>query len=129
MPESFFKRITYTYSHDNSILAVAKGLVDGAAVDGHKWEFYNAKNPYFTSKTRVIKKSDYFGSPPKSLRLALFPFQHHKLLLGAILISFPDDCVCVKTEMDVINLILEQASGSVHRALEHDKEKIGRAHV
>jgi len=63
-PESFFNRITYTYSHDNSILAVAKGLVDGAAVDGHKWEFYSAKNPYFTSKTRVIKKSDYFGSPP-----------------------------------------------------------------
>ena len=63
-PESFFNRITYTYSHDNSILAVAKGLVDGASVDGHKWEFYNAKNPYFTSKTRVIKKSENFGSPP-----------------------------------------------------------------
>jgi len=63
-PASFFKRTTYTYSHDNSILAVAKGLVDGAAIDGHKWEFYNTKNPYFTSKTRVIKKSDYFGSPP-----------------------------------------------------------------
>lgn len=63
-PASFFNHTTYTYSHDNSILAVAKGLVDGATVDGHKWEFYNAKNPYFTSKTRVIKKSDYYGSPP-----------------------------------------------------------------
>jgi phosphonate transport system substrate-binding protein len=63
-PPSFFNRITYTYSHDNSILAVAKGLVDGAAVDGHKWEFYQAKNPYFTSKTRVIKKSQFYGSPP-----------------------------------------------------------------
>lgn len=63
-PASFFHRTTYTYSHDNSILAVAKGLVDGATIDGHKWEFYNAKNPYFTSKTRVIKKSDNYGSPP-----------------------------------------------------------------
>ena len=63
-PGSFFNRVTYTYSHDNSILAVAKGLVDGATVDGHKWEFYNARNPYFTSKTRVIMKSDHFGSPP-----------------------------------------------------------------
>lgn len=63
-PPSFFNRITFTYSHDNSILAVAKGLVDGAAVDGHKWEFYQAKNPYFTSKTRVIKKSQFYGSPP-----------------------------------------------------------------
>jgi phosphonate transport system substrate-binding protein len=63
-PTSFFKQVTYTFSHDNSILAVARGLVDGAAVDGHKWEFYNTKNPYFTSKTRVIKKSDGYGNPP-----------------------------------------------------------------
>ena len=63
-PASFFDRIAYTYSHDNSILAVAKGLVDGATVDGHKWDFYDAKNPCFTSKTRVIKKSNQFGSPP-----------------------------------------------------------------
>lgn len=74
-PESFFNRITYTYSHDNSILAVAKGLVDGAAVDGHKWEFYQAKSPYFTSKTRVIRKSAYFGSPP----LVASSFLDHKL--------------------------------------------------
>ena len=32
--ESFFGKIIYTYSHDNSIMAVAKSLVDGAAVHG-----------------------------------------------------------------------------------------------
>lgn len=63
-PESFFSRFTYTYSHDNSILAVGKGLVDGAAVDGHQWEFYHSKNPSLTDKTRVIRKSEQFGSPP-----------------------------------------------------------------
>ena len=63
-PETFFKEINYTYSHDNSILAVAKGLVDGAAVDGHLWEYYNQRNPFYTSMTRVIKKSRPFGSPP-----------------------------------------------------------------
>jgi phosphonate transport system substrate-binding protein len=63
-PETFFKNITYTYSHDNSILAVAKSLVDGAAVDGMIWEYYNARNPLNTSQTRVIKKSIPFGSPP-----------------------------------------------------------------
>ena len=61
---SFFKNITYTYSHDNSILAVPKGLVDGAAVDGHIWEFYHRFNPFYTDRTRVIKKSQPFGSPP-----------------------------------------------------------------
>lgn len=63
-PEKFFKSINYTYSHDNSILAVARSLVDGAAVDGMIWEYYNTRNPVNTSQTRVIKKSIPFGSPP-----------------------------------------------------------------
>ena len=63
-PESFFERIIYTYSHDNSIMAVAKALVDGATVDSLIWEFYNHKNPAFTSRTRVIKKSEPYGIPP-----------------------------------------------------------------
>lgn len=63
-PGQFFSELNYTYSHDNSILAVAKGLVDGATVDGHLWEYYNRRNPFYTSMTRVIKKSRPFGSPP-----------------------------------------------------------------
>jgi phosphonate transport system substrate-binding protein len=36
-PDTFFGKTIYTYSHDNSILAVARGLVDGAAVDSLVW--------------------------------------------------------------------------------------------
>lgn len=63
-PETFFKKTLYTYSHDNSILAVARGLVDGAAVDGLIWEYYHHKKPIFTSRTRIIRKSDPYGIPP-----------------------------------------------------------------
>jgi len=63
-PKSYFQSVNFTYSHDNSILAVAKSLVDGATVDSHIWEFYNRKDPSYTSKTRIIKKSIFFGSPP-----------------------------------------------------------------
>ena len=63
-PETFFSRIVYTYSHDNSIMAVARNLVDGATVDGLIWEFYQQKDPTFTSKTRIIKKSEPYGIPP-----------------------------------------------------------------
>lgn len=63
-PETYFGRVIYTYSHDNAIMAVARGMVDGAAVDGLIWEFYQAKNPAFTSKTRIIKKSEPYGIPP-----------------------------------------------------------------
>jgi len=63
-PESFFSKTIFTYSHDNSIMAVAKGLVDAAAVDGHQWEYFERFNPTHTSKTRVILKSQQFGGPP-----------------------------------------------------------------
>lgn len=64
IPETFFQKIIYTYSHDNSIMAVAKSLVDAAAVHGQIWEYYNYRNPTFTAKTRIIKKSKSFGNPP-----------------------------------------------------------------
>ncbi|MGD9042817.1 MAG: phosphate/phosphite/phosphonate ABC transporter substrate-binding protein [Desulfobacterales bacterium] len=63
-PETFFSKTIYTYSHDNSILAVAKSMVDGAAIDSLIWEYYHRKNPIFTSKTRIIRKSEPYGIPP-----------------------------------------------------------------
>ncbi len=63
-PDTFFKQVHYTYSHDNSILAVAASLVDGASVDGHIWEYYQQTDPVHTSRTKVIRKSEPFGSPP-----------------------------------------------------------------
>jgi len=64
VPERFFAKVIYTYSHDNSILAVGRGLVDGAAVDGLVWEYFRKTNPEFTQPTRVIKKSDPYAIPP-----------------------------------------------------------------
>ena len=63
-PGDFFDETIYTYSHDNSIMATARSLVDGAAVNGLVWEHYNHSDPVFTSKTRIIKKSQPFGNPP-----------------------------------------------------------------
>ena len=45
-------------------MAVATSMVDAAAVHEQIWEYYNDKNPIFTSKTRIIKKSEPFGNPP-----------------------------------------------------------------
>jgi phosphonate transport system substrate-binding protein len=62
-PQSFFKKVVYTYSHDNSIMAVAMSLVDAASVHEQIWEYYSERNPVYTSKTRIIRKSDDFGNP------------------------------------------------------------------
>lgn len=63
-PEDFFRQIIYTYSHDHSILAVARGLVAAATVDGLVWDYYQTTNPAFTSRTRIIRKSEPYGIPP-----------------------------------------------------------------
>jgi phosphonate transport system substrate-binding protein len=63
-PESFFTAAIYTYSHDNSIEAVATKLVDGAAVDSLVWEFFQAKSSPFALQTRVVLKSPPLGIPP-----------------------------------------------------------------
>ncbi len=63
-PESFFSRTLFTYSHDNSILAVSRALVDGASVDSLIWDYYRFKTPELTARTRIIKKSEPYGIPP-----------------------------------------------------------------
>ncbi|MBW1787088.1 MAG: phosphate/phosphite/phosphonate ABC transporter substrate-binding protein [Deltaproteobacteria bacterium] len=72
-PETFFRKTVYTYSHDNSILAVSKGLVDGASVDGLIWEYYHRQSPAFTEKTRIIRKSDNYGIPPLVVHKSVSP--------------------------------------------------------
>lgn len=63
-PEKFFARTFFTYSHDEAIRAVAKGIADGAAVDSLVYDFALARDPDLASKVRVIHKSPDFGIPP-----------------------------------------------------------------
>lgn len=63
-PETFFASTTFTYSHDNSIRAVADHLVDGAAVDSLAYEYTIARDPTYSGKTRLIAKMGPFGIPP-----------------------------------------------------------------
>lgn len=63
-PRTFFRETIFTHSHDNSILAVRRGLVDGAAVNSLIWDFYAAKRPDLTANIRVLDKSPPFAMPP-----------------------------------------------------------------
>lgn len=72
-PARFFNEVIFTKSHDKSIKAVAQGIVDGAAVDSLIWEYLNATNPEFTSKTRILKKSPPYAIPPVAVPKNLDP--------------------------------------------------------
>jgi phosphonate transport system substrate-binding protein len=63
-PESFFERTLYTYSHDNSIRAVAEGLVDGAGVDSLVYDYALSRDPSLAGRVRIVARSEPCGMPP-----------------------------------------------------------------
>jgi len=63
-PGSFFDRYIFTYSHDNSIRAVAQGLVTAASVDSLVYDYALAKGEDNAADTRVIWRSPPYGINP-----------------------------------------------------------------
>ncbi len=63
-PTAFFSRILFTNSHDNSIMAVAERLVDGAAVNSLVYDMLAAANPRLVERTKIIRISPPYGIPP-----------------------------------------------------------------
>lgn len=72
-PEGFFSRTLFTYSHDNSVRAVAEGWVDGAAVDSLVYRALLEQDPFYRDRTRVLWESEPFGAPPVVAPLGLDP--------------------------------------------------------
>ncbi len=84
--ESFFGRIIFTYSHDNSIAAVADGVVDAASVDSIVFAHTLRREPELAGKIRVIERSREFGMPPVAVSSQADPAarQRYKEILLAI---------------------------------------------
>jgi len=64
MPEAFFSKVVFTYSHDKSIVATANGEVDGASIDSLIYDYVAKKTPEVTKNTRIVEKSPPYGIPP-----------------------------------------------------------------
>lgn len=84
-PEDFFSKYIFTYSHENVIRSVAHGITDGGNVDGYVWEVINKTDPELRGKTKVIRRSDFYGFPP-IVAMKTFPGEMvekiRKVLLG-----------------------------------------------
>jgi phosphonate transport system substrate-binding protein len=63
-PDDYFASYIYTKTHDKSIEAVAKKLVDGASIDSLIYDYAAKINPVYTSQTKIIVKSPPYGIPP-----------------------------------------------------------------
>ena len=70
-PASFFSRYIFTYSHDNSVMAVAEKLIDGAAVDSLVYDQLVNDNAELAAKLKVIARWGPYGIPPVVVNPAL----------------------------------------------------------
>lgn len=88
-PERFFQDFIFTYSHDNSIEAVAEGLVDGAAVDSLVYDYLAQTDPALAAKTRIVWKSPAYGINPVVVHPRVDP--EFRARLAAILLGMNGD--------------------------------------
>lgn len=63
-PDRFFRDRFFTWSHPDSVHAVAEQVADAAAVDSYIWESLKLGDPALTAHTRVVSGSPRFGFPP-----------------------------------------------------------------
>jgi DNA-binding NtrC family response regulator/HAMP domain-containing protein len=74
-----------------------------------------------------VEKDQLAGVPlpfdmQSARKLAVLPFHHQQELMGAMVIGCPQECTCVTKELEVIELILNQSSGALRRAVLHEEE-------
>jgi phosphonate transport system substrate-binding protein len=78
-PETFFQRIIYTGSHDRSIVAVGRKIVDVACIDSLIWYSKLRSEPELKDRIRVIWQSEAFGPPPIVVPANIDPVLEQKL--------------------------------------------------
>jgi len=79
LPDRFFARTFFAWSHKDVVTAVAEGLAHGGAVDGYVWETLKLQRPALVARTRVVQKSEQFGFPPLVTRLDINERDFHSL--------------------------------------------------
>ncbi|MCZ7399735.1 MAG: phosphate/phosphite/phosphonate ABC transporter substrate-binding protein [Candidatus Methanoperedens sp.] len=124
-PETFFRLTFFTYSHDKSIQAVAEKMVDGAAVDSLVWDFKNATDPRFTSRTKIISKSPPYGIPPVVISKDIDPTLKEKL--RKILLQMHED----KKGKEILDRIMidrfSEANDSIYDSVREMKKVVSDA--
>ncbi len=63
-PDRFFGKTFFTWSHRNTVEAIAAGLVQGGAVDSYVWDTMRRYKPATVGLTRVAATSPGFGHTP-----------------------------------------------------------------
>ena len=62
------------------------------------------------------------GNFDQDFRQTIVPFHRHGQIDGALVLTCPSNCGCEDKELDLVQLTLDQAAGTIHRAILHEEE-------
>ncbi len=79
-PKTFFKSTIFTHGHDNTVHAVADGLVDGGVMHSLVYDRMAGRSPELVRRLRVIGKSPEWGNPPIVVNPRIDPSLRDSLL-------------------------------------------------
>lgn len=79
LPERFFQRYFYTYSHDKSLWAVANHIADGASFDSQIYEYVKVRNPELAGNVRIITSMEPAPTGPVVISQRVPPEQKEEL--------------------------------------------------
>ena len=79
-PNRFFRFSFFTYSHAETVAAVAEKMANGGAVDSYIYNIQSRYEPDLVARTRVIRTSRQFGFPPIVVHRDLAPDVRLRLL-------------------------------------------------
>ena len=100
-------------------------MVEGASVDSLVWDFINATDPRFTSRTRIISKSPPYGIPPVVVSKDIDPALKERL--RKILLQMHED----KMGKEILDRIMidrfSEANDSIYDSVREMKKVVGDA--
>ncbi len=122
-PFSFFSSHIFTYSHDNSIFAVADNIIDGAAVDSLVYDQLISDNPALAEKTRVIARWGPYGIPPVVICKGIDPQLKDELLNLFLEISKSEDGQEILSKLSIDRFVV--ASDAIYDSIREMKKQLG----
>lgn len=105
-PASFYDTYYFTYSHDNSVRAVADGLVEAAAIDSLIYDRMIIDNPELALKTKVIARWGPYGIPPVVVNPALDDQLKQQLLDFLLNLHESDRGKAILSSLDIDKFIV-----------------------
>jgi two-component system response regulator HydG len=112
------------FNHGSSTLFCFSGQECAAWPEDHSriaHEFLAGlkETTFIKNNQEKILLPDVYGASEK---IVAFPLRHEGQFLGAMLIACPGGCDCVTKDLDIIEIILEQSTGAIRRAIAHEEE-------